>query len=571
MDRRKFLKQLPLATGATALTLNSIPIRLMGGNNPLLEMARMSTNDKVLVVLQLHGGNDGLNAVIPIEQYDQYYSRRANIAIPRRNGVRRLIELDSTLPFADQVGLHPDMIGMKTLYDQGRMAILQGVSYPNNNGSHFRGRDIRFMGGGPDDYFSSGWIGRYLQKTYEPLTYPDNFPNADMPDPLALEMGNDSSLIFHQEGNIPTSISLGSNPESLQNLINQLEGFVDENPDPRGRPPAALDDSLYGRELNWILGLEEKSEEYAERLVEVYNRANETGITYPERYPFNAPGGSLRNGLTPQLQLIARLLEGGIKTKVFMIRIGGFDTHAEQVESYDPTMGSHAALLYHISSAMEAFQRDLRERGVEDRVITMTTSEFGRRIDSNGSYGTDHGTGAPLFLFGKGVNPGVLGTNQDLTNGRRNVDMQFDYRQVYSGLLRDWMGVDKNTIVNDIFFGNYIDGPNTDAGGNYEPLTLTSSVVTSVNEFINERYRLNDAYPNPARDFTNIRFRINSPGMVKLELMDGQGRRVKILLDESKNMGEHDVKADLRGLEPGVYFYRIQSGLLEDTKKLLIR
>src|SRR5690606_26384673 len=173
-------------------------------------------------------------------------------------------------------------------------------------------------------------------------------------------------------------------------------------------------------------------------------------ISYPETYPFNAPAGSKRNPLTPQLQLIARLLDGGCKTKVFLIKTGGFDTHAAQVESYDPTMGVHAALMYHISTAMNAFQEDLKKRGLEDRVLTITTSEFGRRIYSNGSYGTDHGTGAPLFIFGKGVRGGVVGKVPDLT--RPNVEMQYDYRVIYGNIVRDWLLVPDDRL-NDIFPG----------------------------------------------------------------------------------------------------------------------
>ena len=155
--------------------------------------------------------------------------------------------------------------------------------------------------------------------------------------------------------------------------------------------------------MDWILSLEDKTEDYAGRLRQVWEASSETSITYPENYPFNAPNGSKRNPLSGQLQLISRLLAGGgagqgVKTKVFLLRIGGFDTHAEQVENYDPTMGVHASQMYHISSAMKAFQDDLKARGLEERVLTMTTSEFGRRIASNGSYGTDHGTGAPVFI-----------------------------------------------------------------------------------------------------------------------------------------------------------------------------
>lgn len=574
MKRRNFLKKVPLLAGAS-LTLNNIPVRAMTEHSHFLRLAEQSTNDRVLVILQLHGGNDGLNTIIPIEQYDLYYNRRANIAIPKQNSVRKLIEVDRTLPSDAQIGFHPDMLAAKDLYDRGRMAVVQGVSYPRNNGSHFRGRDIQFMGGGPDDFYSSGWIGRYLQQQFAPMNYPEDFPNPDMLDPLAIEMGSDVSLIFHQQGNIPTSISI-NNPDNFANLVDSLEGFDDmEGVDPRGIPPEMINSSPYGAELNWILGLEDKSQDYASRLADIYNQASEGTTTYPEVYPFRAPKGSLRNPLSSQLQIVSRLLAGGgagqgVKTKVFLLRIGGFDTHAGQVEADDPTMGGHAAKLYHITTAMQAFQEDLKARGIEDRVLTITTSEFGRRINSNGSFGTDHGTGAPMMIFGRGVKPGVLGTNQDLTNSSvRNVQMQFDYRQVYANILKDWMDVDAEVINNDIFFGDFFSGEK-EGGGFFEPLPLISTEVTSTEGFFKDRFALNNAYPNPAIGYTNISFYINTPNNVNLKIIDETGRTVKQLLNENRQIGEHKVRVNLNGLKPGLYFYQIESGILKDAKKLII-
>ncbi len=570
MKRRNFIKKLSLA--AVPFTLGGIPIRLMAENS-LTRMAEQSTNDRVLIILQLHGGNDGLNSIIPVEAYDLYYRWRANIAIPAKNSLRKMIALDSTLPSDVQVGLHPDMIAMKDLYDRGRMTVVQGVSYKNNNGSHFRGRDISFMGGGFDDYFSSGWVGRYLQQEFAPKVYPNDFPNAEMKDPLAIEMGSDVSLIFHQDGNIPTSISL-NDPESFARLVDELEGFTDEGVDPRGKPPTALDNSPYGKELNWILGLEDKSEDYANRLYDVYRNAPVSSVTYPERYPFNAPKGSMRNGLTPQLQLIARLLDGGgpglgVKTKVFLVKMGGFDTHAEQVESYDPTMGQHAALMYHISSAMKAFQDDLKARGLEDRVLTLTTSEFGRRVRANGSYGTDHGTGAPVMIFGKGVQPGVVGKVPDLN--KENVEMQFDYRQIYANILRDWMLVDEAKINNDIFFKDFLNGAKEEGTGNYEPLPLASQVISGVQEnFINNRFALEDCFPNPATDFTTIQFKINNTNLVDITLKDNQGRTLKYILHEERPEGTHLIKVSVTDLPTGIYFYQLKTGFFKETRKLIV-
>lgn len=552
---------------ALPITLGGIPMRLMADNS-LTRMASQSTNDRVLVILQMHGGNDGLNAVIPITDYDQYYFKRPNIGIPIKNSVRKMIKLDSTLPPDAQVGLHPDMIGMKDLYDRGRMAIVQGVSYKNNNGSHFRGRDISFMGGSFDDYLPSGWVGRYLQQEFAPQSYPADFPNPEMLDPLAIEMGSDVSLIFHQSGNIPTSISI-NDPEGFAALVNGLEGFKDIGVDPRGYPPAALINSPYGKEIAWILGLEEKSKDYAQRLNEVFQKSKVSTITYPEIYPFNAPTGSLLNGLTPQLQLVARLMDGGAKTKVYMVKIGGFDTHAGQVESYDPTMGTHAALMYHISSAMQAFQNDLRARGLEDRVLTVTTSEFGRRIASNGSYGTDHGNGSPMYIFGKGAQPGVVGKVPDLT--KDNVEMQYDYRQVYASLLKDWMLVSETKINNDIFFKNFLTGPKEEGTGNYESLTLATQVISGVQDnFISERFELKDCFPNPAKGSTTIGYRLNNTNQVNLTLLDSTGRIIKVLVNSQQEEGDHAIMVDLRDIPAGVYFYTFKTGFVEETKKLIV-
>jgi uncharacterized protein (DUF1501 family) len=571
MKRRHFLRN-SLLTG-TSLTLGGFPISLMAQKSRFRQLVSHSTNDKVLVILQMHGGNDGLNSIIPINDYDLYYSRRANIAIPRSGTNRALIELDSTLASEARVGLHPDMGDMKKLYDRGRLGIVQGVSYDRNNGSHFRGRDIWFMGGGANDYYSSGWIGRFLQQNYKPSIYPDDFPNNAMKDPLAIELGSDVSLVFHQKGNIPASISLGGNPDTFANLVDSLEGFVDEGVDPRGKPPIGLNNSPYGKEMEWILGLEDKTEDYAQRLSEVWDASSASSVTYPETYPFNAPSGSKRNPLSGQLQLIARLLEGGgagqgVKTKVFLLRIGGFDTHANQVENYDPTMGVHASQMYHIASAMRAFQDDLKARGIEDKVLTITTSEFGRRIGSNGSYGTDHGTGGPMFIFGSAAKPGVLGNVPDLN--RSNVEMQYDFKQIYAAILKDWFEIDNTIIQNDILFRDYRNGPD-DRGGNYEPLDIIdTNLVTSVNKFISEKFNMKPCYPNPAREQVTFSYKVNAYTSVKLILTDLQGRVQSTIVDEIKKPGDHQVTFSVKNLPAGQYIYQLHAGPIKISNKLIV-
>jgi uncharacterized protein (DUF1501 family) len=569
-SRRDFLKKLPLAA-SIPFTIGGISLKTIGESD-FLRMARASAdNGRVLVILQMHGGNDGLNALIPVDDYDLYYSRRPNIAIPAKNQSRGYIPLDTTLPLDAQIGLHPDMHDMKALYDLGRVTFVQGVSYENNNGSHFRGRDISFMGGSADEYLQSGWVGRYLQQEYAPKLYPQDFPYPEMEDPLALEMSSDDvSLVFHQEGNIPTSIAIGSDPEAFKDLIDGLEGFQDELIDPRGLPPTFLAGSPYYKELDWILSLEDKSKDYAQILYERWRDGGEGTTSYPEIYPLNAPKGSLRNPLSKQLQLIARLLAGGCKTRVFMVKIGGFDTHADQVESYNPTMGGHAALLYHISSAMKSFQEDLKARGQEDRVLTVTTSEFGRRVHSNGSFGTDHGTGGPIFLFGKGVQPGVVGKVPDLT--KNNIEIQYDYREIYGTIMRDWMLAGDplgDQKLDQIFPGLRTAG--VDGRPPLPQLPLAQQVITGTDEFISERFGLEDCFPNPAKDKTTMHFKVNRASHVSIDLMDINGKSVRTLLSGSYEPGDHKVETDLTGLDAGSYIYQLKSGFFKSAKKLTIK
>jgi Protein of unknown function (DUF1501)/Secretion system C-terminal sorting domain len=386
-----------------------------------------------------------------------------------------------------------------------------------------------------------------------------------MLDPLAIEMGTDTSLIFHQSDGFPTSISL-ENPESFANLVEDLDGFKDVAVDRRGFPPNALDNSLYGKELWYILGLEDKTKDYAKRLLEVYQKSADTTVTYPEVYPFNAPEGSKRNGLTAQLKLISRLLAGGCKTKVFLVKIGGFDTHAQQAESYDPTMGVHAALVYHISSAMKAFQEDLRVRGIEHKVMSVTTSEFGRRIESNGSYGTDHGTGGPLFIFGAGVKPGVTGHVPDLT--KSNVEMQYDYRQIYGSIVKNWLGVDEAGL--NIIFPGLTSTDGTSDGVKFEEMAIVSNVISGNENFMSTRFYLDGCYPNPAKHEAEIRFRINTANEVTIDLYDNKGNIASVLVKDFFEAGEHAVKVDLSSLSAGHYVYQLKSGFFKDSKKLVI-
>jgi uncharacterized protein (DUF1501 family) len=550
MKRRDFLEKIPALIAP--FLLNGIPIRLLGENNDLYRLAASNPNsDRVLVLIQLHGGNDGLNALIPIDQYSNYYALRSNIAIPQ-TGNRKYITLDSNLPSNSQVGLHPDMTGMKALYDQGKVAIVQGVAYENLNQSHFRSRDIWFMGGSYNDYFDSGWAGRYLDKLYP--GYPDAYPTTDMPDPLAIEVGDSISLLFHRDTGIPTSLSIGD-PDSFFNLINTTGTTL----------PTDLSNTNYGNELQYILGIDKESDKYADRLKTVYDQGSNTAsVVYPSTYPLNAPSKYANNQLTPQLKMIARLLSGGCKTRIFLISQSGFDTHAGQVEKGDPSSGAHAAMLYNISSAMKAFQDDLKGLGLEDRVMSVTFSEFGRRASSNASYGTDHGTSAPMFVFGKCVKPGVVGTNPDLSNlDNGNLRMQYDYRQVFTPLIEDWMGATPDAIQ-ATFFNKFIDQKADIVSCSANPVGIDKT------DFVNTRYYLNNCYPNPTSGSTTFSFYINGVQHVTLNLYDTLGRKVRTLYEGETGIGLQTIPVDLSALDPGSYVYTLQAGDFKASKSLVV-
>ena len=550
MDRRKFVKNLTAGTAGSVL-LGGIPVRLLAGNYDLKKIAAQSPNDNVLVFVQMHGGNDALNTLIPIDQYNEYYSYRANIAIPD-HGSRKFINVDDSLPVADQVGLHPDMIGFKSLYDEGKATIVQNVGYDNMNLSHFRGRDIVFMGlDGNDDTLGvhSGWMGRFLN--YEFPNYPDDYPKADMPDPIAIELGSALSLAFHRENGIPIGLNVWS-PEKFYELISGV-GINDST--------IQFPDGHAGDELKYLWQFENVSNEYAGRLKEVYNNgSNSPGVTYPETYPFNAPENYRNNPLSGQLQLIARLLKGGIKTRIFLCRIGGFDTHGSQVEEYDSSLGEHAALLYHLSSAIKAFQDDLSGLGMEDKVLTMTFTEFGRRVHSNLSYGTDHGTATPIFLFGKGLQGGIVGTNPDLNDlDNGNLKYAIDYRQVYTSVVQDWFG-GSDEAVNVTGFGNWLD----------KKIPLFKS--TGLQDFSSGKgSEFIDCFPNPARQEVTFMFSLTKPSFVSLIIYDVQGKIAKTVYQGNRLFGPQKIKTDISGLPAGNYIYQMKTGSYQASKQLIIR
>lgn len=534
MKRRDFIRNIAASTAGT-FTLAGTPVRILAGNTALKMAAAASDSDNVLIFIQLHGGNDALNTLIPVDQYARYHDIRANIAIPEA-GPEKYINVDETIPVADQVGLHPSMIDFKDLYDQGKAVIVQNVGYPDMNGSHFRGRDLVFMGlDGNDDNSDvrSGWMGRYLDHEFP--GYPDEYPTTEMPDPIAIEMGRSMSLSFHRDDGIPIGLNIAS-PEAFYQLISGVGNYNLTFYRPDGHA---------GDELEYLWQFQDMSNLYAERLKDVYDAGSNSSVNYPEEYPFPAPVSYLKNPLSGQLRLIARLLSGGIKTKIFVCRIGGFDTHANQVLEGEATLGTHAALLYHLSSAVRAFQDDLANLNLEEKVLSMTFTEFGRRAVSNNSLGTDHGTSTPVFLFGKSLEGKVVGTNPDLNNlSGGNLKWDIDYRRIYTSVVQDWFGADPDAME-ATGFGEWVD-QRIDLFGltGTEDIKQSKEVVT--------------CFPNPAHHNINFRFFVNESGNIQVRIVSSEGKEVMKQNVGMYGYGWQQFDLDIISLRPGNYVYMIE-------------
>jgi uncharacterized protein (DUF1501 family) len=400
MKRRQFLKSVaPLAVVplfGNKLFASAINPLLLDEN--LMAAVIAPETDRVLVVVQMSGGNDGLNTVLPLDQYSQMAAARSNILIPDTNAL-----VLGNFP----TGLHPSMASMKTLYDQQKLTVVQGVGYSNSSLSHFRATDILTTGSNSDETLTTGWLGRYLENAF--TGFPDDYPNATMPDPLAIRVG--SSLPLGLQGyelNMAQTV-----PTSFTGSLTQLLSYMNTTPQ----------SGNMGIELAFLREQQSFANQYAARIVSAWNGGANTQ-TY-------STTGSI---LGTQLKIVARLIKGGLKTRIYWVSIDGFDTHGNQLIL-------HAALLSELSTAIKAFQDDLTQMGLEDRVLGMTFSEFGRRIKSNASGGTDHGSAAPMFLFGKKVNSTVIGSNPNLpANATTNnqVQMQYDYRAIYQSILQGW-------------------------------------------------------------------------------------------------------------------------------------
>ncbi len=479
---------------------------------PLLSPFRSSSvafDKNILVLINLSGGNDGLNTVVPFED-QKYYDARPNLNIP----------IHTVLPISVALGLNPVISQVHSLYNSGDCAVVNNVGYPDQNRSHFRSADIWHTAAEAHQELLSGWLGRHLEATNQ--DFPDIIPEH----PIALQLSTRSSLVLNgEQKNMGSSIFQGS-------TNNTPEFGLDEVYD---------SDIPFERELSYIQTLYRLSFGYKA----VFEEATQQGKNYVEYGPDSLP---------QQLKTIAQLIDGGISTSIYCTDLDGFDTHSNQANS-------HENLLRIFSNAIDAFMNDLRKSGNAHRVVCLTYSEFGRRLEENGALGTDHGAAAPLFVFGEPiVGNQMLGGNPDLLNVDASGDIKYtvDFRRLYSTMLQHWLGASQSDTAKVL-------------GGSFETLPLFN--LSSVSHEDRARFagiRLSQNVPNPAREHTTIHFSLPRSAPVVLTLNRTNGQHAGTFLDRTLPAGTHHVEINTAHLPAGAYIYTLFAGAYRTSKRMVV-
>jgi len=508
MKRRSFLKNTGISAIGLPVMLNGISFNSLANAPFIKALQSTASSGKILVLIQLNGGNDGLNMVIPVGEYSHLSKSnseggRSNILVDENDVV------DFVYGGVQQhvgTGLHPSMTGLADMFANGHLNVLQGVGYPNPSFSHFRATDIWMSGSDSGVYEQSGWVGRYLE--HEHPSYSTSLPS----DPLAITIGAVSSSVY-DTGDINMGIA-------VQN--SQSTGYFSGNTD-------VAPNSLYGFELEHIRTVAQQSNSFATAISDAYTKGSNVA-TYPDN-----------NSLAAQLKTVARLIKGDLETNFYMVNMGSFDTHDGQVNAGDTKTGWHANMLGNLSEAMHAFMADLSSMSnsfgpMEDQVLGLTVSEFGRTIKSNSTNGTDHGTTAPMFLFGKEAKPLVVGSNPEIWDAsagkiKSDLAMQLDFRSVYASILHQWFGMattDVDTLFGKIFNDGSMPSQDWFDGGFHCNLPILKSSpiapapLTGIEELTAEAILV---YPNPNSGV--LRFKnIEASEQYELSLFDVNGKAV---------------------------------------------
>ena len=377
----------------------------------------------ILVVLQLAGGNDGLNTVVPYAS-DAYYKARPTIFIPPKD----------ILKVNDVAGLHPRLTGLCDLYGQGNLGIVQGVGYPNPNRSHFRSTEIWQTASDENQTKSQGWLGSYFDSCCQGADPSSVGIAVSGQTPQAFASPNPKGVAFSNPEQFRYMSEAASNPRDADQFMRRMNSPDAEAPSMSGPDDGGTIDMISGKAdkdgstLDFLQRTALGAELSSDRILQI-TRKTKSSVNYPSSQLGNS------------LNLVSRLIAGGMPTRVYYVSQGGFDTHANQLPSHD-------RLMTDLNGALSSFVADLKAQGNFSRILMISFSEFGRRVVENASGGTDHGAAAPLFVLGGGVKPGLYGTYPSLTD-LCDGDLKFntDFRSVYATALEKWLGAPSEQVL----------------------------------------------------------------------------------------------------------------------------
>ncbi len=497
-SRREFIRTTGLFSFGLSTTIAGMPL-LAAQNNTFLKFLNESSEDRILVLIQLNGGNDGLNTVID-RFNDKYYQIRPNIAIQENN----------LWALSDQIGMPLITDPLRPMWDAGQMKVIQNVGYPNPNYSHFRSSDIWASASPAEETVNTGWIGRFLEEQ-NPA-----FIEAQPIHPPAIQIGVQTDLVFRGE-NLTSALALRS-PEEFYQLASSGNLY---NVNGVANTPAE-------KELKFVRQTANSAFRYSAAIKEAFTKG-QSSVSYLNHY------------FSQSLNIVAKLIKGGMKTKVYMVNLYGFDTHANQIEG-------HENLMRNLAAGVKSFYEDLGEEKTKS-VLSMTFSEFGRTIHENASFGTDHGTGAPMFLFGGDVGQGFIGSPPDLDNLDNYGDPIFevDFKDVYNTVLQSWFGMDPR--LTEFLMGQQ----QTNLAGMLPPYSPPKG-ANAHDVILGHRID-----PNNLNTF-NIQFGVPTAGPYKLELTDASGQVIRNLEEGVKEAGIHifNFNPSTKSVKPGKYFYRLK-------------
>ncbi|MFN8360480.1 MAG: DUF1501 domain-containing protein [Candidatus Kapaibacterium sp.] len=501
MKRRSFLQKVAATGIVLPMALGFPKVRAFAKAPEGSPFARITAanKDHIFVILRLAGGNDGLNTVVPYTNKD-YYTARAE------GGVSIAADEVVKLPDSSTLGLHPALAALLPLYKEKKMAIIQNVGYANQNLSHFRSTDIWLSGSDADVISNSGWYAKFLEQQYP--DYPTVLPS----DPFAIELGTFlSTTLIGEKSNMGVAVT----------DLSYIPGLPDNDV-----PPAthAGDEEVYVRSIM------RQSNIFSNSIFAAAAKQTTNKFTYPTN-----------NQLGTALAAISRIIAAGLSTQMYIVNIGGYDTHSGQLDG-------QKRLHQQLADAVYAFQRDLEAFGTDKKVALMTISEFGRRVVSNGT-GTDHGSAAPQFVIGTGVKGGIIGTDPVLTDveGPGNLKMKYDFRQIYASVLGQWYGASESEITPHALPRHFEQLPIFQTTSGVDDFETNTSLLS-----------LGQNYPNPASTQTTIPVQGILSGMTaqfKLTAIDGRE-----VLTQQVMPGQTSITVDTRALPTGAYIYSVTTG-----------